>query len=564
MQKGLCLSICSSQQQAGGTQLAGTQGQRQAISQLYVALFGRAPDADGLDYWAGLRASGQTVTQIADAMFLTAPARVFYPAYSTNENIVLGFYNNVLNRAPDADGKAFWTAKLNAPGATPGSLIAEMIDVVANYAGVDQDGLLSAAHFNNRVEAAHFYAERAGGIEYAGDAIMFVNADPASVLAARSVQVYSAGSFDIPGFTNYVILELTGDMAIVNQAADVSLTQAGNAISSQDQHRISFAFSTDTAADVLNLKFNATYVEDNGELEDNGLVNGHWTSVMRLDAVRIETVNVVSSAHNIGPAYVPAPGIFAERVFNELILVDPQLKTLKVSGDQTLHFDADEDMTNLTTVDARTMAGPNFSDPNLIVSMAFTFDGSRIVGGANLSIFGPTNGGSVLIGSASNDTIVGGSKNDSIYAWGGFDKLTGGRGNDSFHFNGAGDSPPGTMDVITDFKPNTMGYKLGSGPLEIIAPWEPVDRNGDAIFLGVDLEPYGGIFEATMSVGTTSSLAAAKSYLKNAAQGGLADVAIALDSSTGRVYIDTNHDGTADMGIHLVGVASITAAAFSF
>ncbi|RYF38740.1 MAG: DUF4214 domain-containing protein, partial [Comamonadaceae bacterium] len=137
--------------------MAITVAMRTEVSQLYVALFGRAPDSEGLGFWVGQRNQGQSVTQVADAMFATAPARAFFPTWMTNQEIIGSFYQNVLGRTADAEGLAFWTAKLNAAGATPGSVIAEMITAVANYNGTDPAGLTSAALFNNKAEVAQYY-----------------------------------------------------------------------------------------------------------------------------------------------------------------------------------------------------------------------------------------------------------------------------------------------------------------------------------------------------------------------------------------------------------------------
>src|SRR5689334_4037443 len=140
--------------------MAITVAMRTEISQLYVALFGRAPDAEGLGFWVGLRDSGQSLTQIANSMYNTTPARAYYPLFLTNQEIVASFYVNVLGRTADAEGLAFWTAKLNAAGATPGSVITQMINVVANYValgGTNPAGLTSAALFNNKVEVAQYY-----------------------------------------------------------------------------------------------------------------------------------------------------------------------------------------------------------------------------------------------------------------------------------------------------------------------------------------------------------------------------------------------------------------------
>src|SRR5215210_6636684 len=128
--------------------MAITVAMRTEISQLYVALFGRAPDGDGLGFWVNLRNQGQSLTQIANSMYGTEPARAYYPSFFTSGEIIKSFYENVLGRpaGSDLEGIAFWTAKLGVAGATPGSVINEMINVVSHYTalgGTNADGKLS-------------------------------------------------------------------------------------------------------------------------------------------------------------------------------------------------------------------------------------------------------------------------------------------------------------------------------------------------------------------------------------------------------------------------------------
>jgi hypothetical protein len=166
--------------------MAITVQMRTEISQLYVALFGRAPDSEGLGFWVGLRDAGQSLTQIANSMYATAPARAYFPLFLTNQEIIASFYVNVLGRTADAEGLAFWTAKLNAAGATPGSVITQMIDVVAHYAGTDPAGLTSQALFNNKVEVAQYYGEHGGNIDDSTIVLTSITADHATVVAAEA------------------------------------------------------------------------------------------------------------------------------------------------------------------------------------------------------------------------------------------------------------------------------------------------------------------------------------------------------------------------------------------
>jgi hypothetical protein len=166
--------------------MAITVQMRTQISELYVALFGRAPDGEGLGFWVSLLDSGTPLATIANMMFATEPARAYYPLFMTNAEIVTAFYVNVLGRSPDAEGLAFWTAAMNEPGATPGTVITRMIDNVAHYTGTDPAGLTSQALFNNKVEVAQYYGEHNGTIEGASGVLSGVTADHATVVAVKA------------------------------------------------------------------------------------------------------------------------------------------------------------------------------------------------------------------------------------------------------------------------------------------------------------------------------------------------------------------------------------------
>lgn len=172
-----------------------TQQNRIDVSNLYVALFARAPDGEGLGFWSSELANGKTVAQVADTMFATAPARVTYPSFATNAEIITSFYTKVLGRAPDTEGLAFWTSKLNAPSATPGSVIVEMINVVNAFVAstpalpTDAAAQLSKDLFTNKADVALYFGLANSSIAVAQSALVNVTADPATVVAAKALIV---------------------------------------------------------------------------------------------------------------------------------------------------------------------------------------------------------------------------------------------------------------------------------------------------------------------------------------------------------------------------------------
>jgi Ca2+-binding RTX toxin-like protein len=165
--------------------MAITVAMRTQVSQLYVSLFGRAPDGEGLGFWVGALNNGMSFAQVAESMYNTSPARAYYPSFATNEEIISTFYQNVLGRPADAEGLAFWTAELNN-AATKGEVFAKLINNVVNYTGTNADGLVSQALLLNKVEVARYYGETNGDVAGATAALTGVTSDAATVAAAKA------------------------------------------------------------------------------------------------------------------------------------------------------------------------------------------------------------------------------------------------------------------------------------------------------------------------------------------------------------------------------------------
>lgn len=83
---------------------------------LYAGYFLRIPDYPGLTYWFGQYrptdgSAGRTLNQVSDAFAQSAEFVNRYGALG-NEAFVDLVYQNVLGRAPDASGRAYWTGEL--------------------------------------------------------------------------------------------------------------------------------------------------------------------------------------------------------------------------------------------------------------------------------------------------------------------------------------------------------------------------------------------------------------------------------------------------------------------
>lgn len=115
---------------AGFLESAECDDKTHAVVRLYQAFFLRRPDFSGYRYWTGRRRGGYPLTAIADA-FARSPEFVDRYGALSNGDFVDRIYRNVLGRAPDAAGKAFWTDKING-GRSRGTVMVQFSDSPEN------------------------------------------------------------------------------------------------------------------------------------------------------------------------------------------------------------------------------------------------------------------------------------------------------------------------------------------------------------------------------------------------------------------------------------------------
>ncbi|MGH1503866.1 MAG: DUF4214 domain-containing protein [Acidimicrobiales bacterium] len=93
--------------------LAGIDGE---ITRLYLALLDREPDAGGLDFWVTQRRDGMDLRQVA-AHFHGSPefADRFGHLLDADTGVWVDLlYDRILDRAPDAGGRAFWIERVDS------------------------------------------------------------------------------------------------------------------------------------------------------------------------------------------------------------------------------------------------------------------------------------------------------------------------------------------------------------------------------------------------------------------------------------------------------------------
>ncbi len=98
------------------------------VMRLYRAAFLRLPDADGLRYWWWKLAEGSLdITGVAQLFADSPEFRSRYGALG-NVTFVAQVYWNVLGRAPDGAGLAYWTGKLASRSLSRGAVLAGFSD----------------------------------------------------------------------------------------------------------------------------------------------------------------------------------------------------------------------------------------------------------------------------------------------------------------------------------------------------------------------------------------------------------------------------------------------------
>lgn len=117
------------------------------IYRLYQAAFDRVPDLSGLGYWIERADQGKNAVTMGEDFTWSAEFQAVYQVkitdnYATGANLdqlVKGFYHNVLGRDPDAGGLNYYTGVIAAHEKTVGRVLAEIADSPENRDLVSDD-----------------------------------------------------------------------------------------------------------------------------------------------------------------------------------------------------------------------------------------------------------------------------------------------------------------------------------------------------------------------------------------------------------------------------------------
>ncbi|WP_187395110.1 DUF4214 domain-containing protein [Pigmentiphaga aceris] len=149
-----------------------TPAHQEAITRLYVGLFNRAPDAQGLQFWAQALADGVSLGTITGSIFSSAESQAIYPATQTADQFVTTFYQTVFGRLPDAGGLRFWTDVLREAGGVESqaakALITEkIIDIVSDPLATKPADITDAQYAETVKDRDTFSKKVVAGITFA-------------------------------------------------------------------------------------------------------------------------------------------------------------------------------------------------------------------------------------------------------------------------------------------------------------------------------------------------------------------------------------------------------------
>jgi hypothetical protein len=163
-----------------------------SLIQIYVAAFRRAPELGGYNYWsAAEKTSG--LAAVARTIFSLDVVKAIYPDQMTNSSFVTAIYNNVFGKQPDADGLQYWSRELLSK--SRGDLVLSMTTAALNVA----DGVEGKDFFQNRVDWG-IYAAAAQSIQNFEAPVSTLSSTTATVGADGESLVKLIGQWDGVGY----------------------------------------------------------------------------------------------------------------------------------------------------------------------------------------------------------------------------------------------------------------------------------------------------------------------------------------------------------------------------
>ncbi|WP_305857627.1 DUF4214 domain-containing protein [Balneatrix alpica] len=177
-----------------------TQASINAVQQAYIAYYSRPADPAGLTYWADqLDAAGGSLSAIIKAFSTSAEATAKFGSKAVSEQIEM-IYQQAFGRAADADGLNFWRGQIESGAKTLGELAMAIIQGASGNDKAIMDNKLDVANYYTGK-----FADTAAYDAKASDAAVIlsnVTASAASVTSTKATAdavAAGTGSAGAPG-----------------------------------------------------------------------------------------------------------------------------------------------------------------------------------------------------------------------------------------------------------------------------------------------------------------------------------------------------------------------------
>ena len=193
-------SVLSKASTASDEQLA-------SITDVYVSLLDRAPDAMGLAYWASRLVDGTSIQQVAKSFFAQAETVLEYANAKTTTEFVTLAYRNALERAPDADGLKYWADELDSGRVSKDGFLLSFIGGARAPTGSQIDAETLAS--KTAVGLAFADREGLGDVSWAQAVMDNIDGTPAGFAAAKQLVDTYAAQAATAGSSQF-ILEFVG------------------------------------------------------------------------------------------------------------------------------------------------------------------------------------------------------------------------------------------------------------------------------------------------------------------------------------------------------------------
>ncbi|MEP3895165.1 MAG: DUF4214 domain-containing protein [Litorimonas sp.] len=540
-----------------------TEAQKKALTALYAGYFDRAPDPAGLQFWINQIDNGRAFNTIAADFAASAEATALYPYLTapdvaTSSTFITSVYQNLFNRAPDAEGLAFWKGVLEAKSVS----VADMIEAIINGAKdapTATPATFDKATLDNKVEAGLDFAVDAGntsGFTYDADAkvaataaIAGVTNDPATVTAAKAAtDAYLTGSATV-GQT----LTLTA-----NTDGPGSAAPALNTTGTESADTYLGATATLTSADVIDGKGG----KDTIEFRDTGTSNvaPKLTSVENIKVTALGGVggttfnlvsatgveNVASVASNSNVAFTNVKNVVDLEASNTTAgTIDVTYAASAVTGTA----DVQDIALNSATTGAITVNGVETA--NVTSTGANTVAG-LVTGAATVNLMGA--GSATIGGTLVGATTIDGSKATGALSFG-IDaakdvKAIGGTGDDTITVSGLSAQDDIDAGAGTDFVA-FANADVPTSKVTNLKSFEGVQLNAvTTATVGVNVDNFSGSTINQFKIGTGADNG-------DGVTTGAVNITNGTTGSTITQFDDANIDGSVSFALKTDGAADV-------